>query len=245
MSLLTACLLNMSGQRLAELTNPENPGGLRVTTIAGTVTVTNGSAVVTGSGTTFTAFGANIVVQFSAQPGVNYIVQSVDSATQITLTTAYYGLTSAGGNLLIPSINYALLQQCVYFAQAHFQARTNFAFDNVTADSNTTPLTLNKCIWAGIALVTYYLYEARAHAWPDAQVQAALSTADRKLELILTNSGDGAFASPQTDSVFQPSVGPVRLPNFDTGHFGTISPWAPGPAQSLGGSGTPNDWNGG
>lgn len=62
--------------------------------LQGTVSVTNGSAAVTGSGTAFTAqvtAGSIIVIN-----GVSYAVLSIQNDTQLTLTTTYAGATEGG-----------------------------------------------------------------------------------------------------------------------------------------------------
>lgn len=234
MGLLTEFLTRTSSARAVQLTNPDNPGGIKATTLSGTATVTNGSAAVVGVATSFTSFGTGIVIQFSSQPGVNYVVSAITDATHLTLAQSFTGVTTAGVTGYLPSINYVVLQQAVYDAQAHFQARTNYAFDDVTTNANTTPLTLNKCIWAGISVVIAYLYEYRGMP-EEAQAGAnAWKSADRRLEYVLHNYGDGAWAQPYSDSVFQPSVGPTRLPNFDTARFGNLDSQNPGPG--MGGS---------
>lgn len=244
MSLLTETLSRLSGQRLVELTNADNPGGLRATPVTGTVAVAQGTVFVTGTGTTFlTSVLPNTVIQFASQPGVNYVVTSVLSNTSLTLQANYFGAAAASTTATLPAINYNVLQQASFDAQAHFQTRTNFPFDDITANANTNPLTLNKCIWAGISLVVAYLYEYRAHPWPEAEVANAWSTADRRLNEVLHVYGDGAFAAPATDSVFQPSIGPARLPTFDNARFGDLSPLPPGPSIS-GGGGATSDWGG-
>ena len=61
--------------------------------LTGTLTATNGSATVTGSGTTFTtqlAFG-----DFITLSGVQYKVQTITSNTSLTLSTNYAGTTSS------------------------------------------------------------------------------------------------------------------------------------------------------
>lgn len=70
----------------------------------GTVSVTNGSMTITGSGTTFVPT-SNIGnesrwIQISQPKGDNlwYQVASVDSATQITLYSPYQGITVSGGS---------------------------------------------------------------------------------------------------------------------------------------------------
>lgn len=237
--LYNAVLSRLPAPRLVQLTQSENPGGLKIVTITGTVTVTKGSTALVGSGTAFTSeIGANTLIQFSAQPGVSYLVASVTDATNAVLAVAYFGITTAGASGYLPQIDYGRLQQAVYDAQAHFQARTNFAFDDVTSNANTTPLTLNKCIYAGVALVVAYLYEGRGQAWPDAEIQAAWAQADRRLNEILHVYGDGAYSNPVTDSVFTPTVGPSRLPQFDNARFGDISALPPGPGTGNADGGT-------
>lgn len=62
---------------------------------AGTVTVTNGSAVVTGSGTTWAAsVDAGMLFRISGERA--YVVKSVESDTQLTLDAAYEGATGGG-----------------------------------------------------------------------------------------------------------------------------------------------------
>lgn len=62
---------------------------------AGSIAVTNGSAVITGTGTLWLANAAvgNIITMPN---NGRYVVQSVDSDTQITLTATYTGSTAAG-----------------------------------------------------------------------------------------------------------------------------------------------------
>jgi hypothetical protein len=63
----------------------------------GTVTVTNGSAVMTGAGTLWLAnVDAGMLLDVANDTTRYYVVQSVDSNTQITLTEAFGGTTGAG-----------------------------------------------------------------------------------------------------------------------------------------------------
>ena len=74
----------------------------------GTVSVTNASAIVTGSGTTFTGnvsvgdkFGVGALLNRStAFPKIWFEVQSVDSDTQLTLTANYSGATDSGQSFI-------------------------------------------------------------------------------------------------------------------------------------------------
>lgn len=240
MGLFAAVLQRLPGQRIKELTNALNPGGLTDTALAGTVTVTAGSTTVTGSGTGFVtsglqalvnSFGA-IVIQFSSQPGVNYVVTAVASDTSLTLSKPYGSVTTAGATATLPAIGYNVLQDAVFDAEQHFVTVTNFPFDDLTQNAqNAGAVTaLNKCIWAGVSLVVAYLYDpGRGHPWPEAEVDAAWRTANRRLEYVRANYGDGAFAAPVSDSQFNPSTGPTRLPDMDNARWGQLSSNAPGP----------------
>lgn len=72
----------------------------------GTVSVTNGSAVVTGAGTSFIA-GVAIGESFNGPDGKLYEIQSVDSNLQITLASPYLGATAAAQlYVVIPTQSY-------------------------------------------------------------------------------------------------------------------------------------------
>lgn len=60
----------------------------------GTVAMTNGSAVVTGTGTSWLALSA-AGKTFHAPNGGRYVISTVDSDTQITLAVAYTGATAS------------------------------------------------------------------------------------------------------------------------------------------------------
>jgi len=67
----------------------------------GTITVTNGSASVTGSGTQFVTSNIRIGDALHAPDGRVYEVTAVASATQITITPAYLGGTASGQDYAI------------------------------------------------------------------------------------------------------------------------------------------------
>lgn len=69
----------------------------------GTITVTNGSAVVTGSGTTFTASMVGRYFQPSGtlDDGLWYKVSSVSTGTSLTLENNYQGTTQSGQTYVI------------------------------------------------------------------------------------------------------------------------------------------------
>lgn len=72
----------------------------------GTVTVTNGSATVTGSGTDWIS-GAAVGEAFLAPDGKAYEIYAVVSATQITLGSVYLGSNASGqGYQILPSQSY-------------------------------------------------------------------------------------------------------------------------------------------
>jgi hypothetical protein len=75
---------------------------------AGTVTVTNGSATVTGAGGT--SFVSNVVVgdAFQAPDGRSYEIAAVVSASELTLGRAYMGATASGQTYTIqPTSSFA------------------------------------------------------------------------------------------------------------------------------------------
>jgi len=252
--LIIECMLRLSSARLVALSNADNTGGIKATALPGTVTVTGGSASVVGSGTNFVTGGlqglvetfGGIVIQFASQPGRNYVVASVQSDTALTLYSAYAGVTAASVGAVLPSINYQALQQAVFDAQAEFQDATDLVYDDVTQSTSTpgSNPTLNRDVWAGVALVVAYLYDpGRGNPWPEAEVEAAWRLARKRLDMVLHNRGDGAWAAPYTDSVFTPSVGPARLPSTDTERWGDISILSPGPSDaSPAGGGVEGDW---
>jgi hypothetical protein len=61
----------------------------------GTVTVTNNSATVTGSGTNFVS-GAQVGFGFQGPNGLVYEVTAINSSTSLTITPAYGGSTASG-----------------------------------------------------------------------------------------------------------------------------------------------------
>src|SRR5262249_7947006 len=88
-----------NGTRNATVVGSE-PSFVPATSIPGTVTVTNGSATVTGSGTAFRSGGIPLVGQpvTFAVDGTNtrYIVKFVNSDTSITLASNYTGVGGSG-----------------------------------------------------------------------------------------------------------------------------------------------------
>lgn len=69
----------------------------------GTVTVTNGSAVVTGSGTSWLTYVSAGSLFKKQSTNVIYDIASVDSNTQITLSSVYAGISESG-------ISYAIVK---------------------------------------------------------------------------------------------------------------------------------------
>lgn len=74
---------------------------------AGSVTVTNGSAVITGAGTDFVS-NTSVGEAFLGPDGRNYEIAQVVSATQIALGSAYQGASaSAQGFAILPTQSFA------------------------------------------------------------------------------------------------------------------------------------------
>jgi hypothetical protein len=83
-------------------------GGSRKTAqyTTGTVTTTTGSQVVTGAGTLFSA-NVDAGMLFRVGSERVYVVQSVDSNTQITLSEAYQGTTAGGKSYTLKAVETA------------------------------------------------------------------------------------------------------------------------------------------
>jgi hypothetical protein len=234
--------------RLAQLTNSDLPANTQALAVAGTMAVTQGSTAVVGTGTNFgstppaPACAVGNVIQFSSQPGVNYTIAAINSATSITLATPYTGVTAAAATALCAGINYTVLQVACNYAIVEFTARTDLTWDNTTiTDGTATPPVINKCTWAGSLLVLAKLYEATGSE----QYEQAIKRAHDACDYVLHTWGDGMWSPPQSDSNLNPTVLPGPFPIFDDSRFGTLIPWGPGPSQGQGGSGIPNDFNGG
>lgn len=86
-----------------------------ITTVAeystGTVSLTQGSATVTGSGTTFTS--AMVGRRFRSSDGTQYTISAYVSGTQVTLSTAYAGSSVSGAAYRIYQDVYSLPSDCV------------------------------------------------------------------------------------------------------------------------------------
>lgn len=86
------------------------------TSLAGTVSVTNGSTTVTGSGTSFTsALNVGDMIKVDAD-GTWYKVAAIGSNTSLTLETAYAGTTASGQ---------AATKEPLSASQTDLQASTN------------------------------------------------------------------------------------------------------------------------
>jgi hypothetical protein len=87
------CILNFSAGGFT-LAAPSVTGNNYAT---GTIAATNGSATVTGTGTTWTGFSNTLFLRISSNYGTElYPIASFDSATTLTLATPYRGVTFTG-----------------------------------------------------------------------------------------------------------------------------------------------------
>lgn len=64
----------------------------------GTVSINSGSSILVGSGTTWTSDMVGYTINFG---GIPFVIVSVDSSTQITLDSEYYGENVSGGTYVI------------------------------------------------------------------------------------------------------------------------------------------------
>lgn len=113
----------------------------------GTVAVTNGSAVITGTGTEWLA-NVNAGDGFAVVgDGVVYDVASVDSDTQITLSTVYAGATASGKRYAIqrdftsggiPEMSQGDIETATIFTRAMRTIQTLFNREVVTSNGITS-----------------------------------------------------------------------------------------------------------
>lgn len=83
-----------------------------VTALTGTVAVSNGSATVTGTGTSFTSSLVGTYVVFGNDPNlVSYTVESVASTTSLTLSAAYAGPSTASTTISSQSYTCLAMQR--------------------------------------------------------------------------------------------------------------------------------------
>lgn len=102
----------------------------------GTVAVTNGSTTVTGTGTAFTT-GTNAAVDEVIRVGTDssyYRIASVDTATQLTLRSAYAGDTASGASYRISADEYNLARGVDWLKLIYEQA-TPYVLDGVAFDA--------------------------------------------------------------------------------------------------------------
>jgi phage tail sheath gpL-like len=123
-----------------------------VTTLSGTVSITNGSAAITFSGNQTLAAGTAIV--FAAQPGTTYyLLNAVNAATAGTLTVNYGGTTNAATTTTVQAViltakqkgprgNWlrASAQLITGAGTTSFVTAQTFFTGGTTADSNVTAL---------------------------------------------------------------------------------------------------------
>ena len=95
-----------------EATAPPDPAGLPLTNLrqsfpfatgSGTVTATNGSTTIIGTGTVFTSLAAGDPIVIA---GVSYAIQSVTSNTQLTLAASYIGTNGSGLSYVVRRSDY-------------------------------------------------------------------------------------------------------------------------------------------
>ncbi len=132
----------------------------------GTVSVTNGSNVVTGTGTAWQASGIDSSNIFTKEgDNVAYSIASVDSDTQLTLTANYGGSNSSGSNYGI-TIDFTtnglpllssgdLNTDAIYNEAMLIIANFNNSLGNAAFDDKTTP---SATIWDSGNLKPNYFY---------------------------------------------------------------------------------------
>lgn len=157
----------------------------------GTVSVTKNSAVVTGTGTIWngTQTGATVVNAgdiFTVDDSRLYFIQSVDSATQITLNKPYQGETAEG-----------LEYRIVLLAAAHFPADTATKVARTIERYERGFITLEECqnILQNCIDIQNAVTSSEAAAAQSAQAAASSASAAAESQTAAAASAAAALAS--------------------------------------------------
>lgn len=147
--------------------------------------------------------------------------------------------------------NYSVLQSVVWQAQAFFFGETGVPYDDTTPSGPPPVVPTNQpapvfppaggnvCHWCGVGIVIAMLYDYRAQAFPQPEVDAAWKEARARLTRWKTQWGSVRWAAPGTDSTFTPSTqtGPQPiLPSFDNERLSQSLPNSPQPFQGPAGA---------
>lgn len=107
----------------------------------GTVSVTNGSATVTGSGTTFTSGMVGRKIRVNS--GEAYVISAYSSATSITLAVAYAGTTASAQTYSIYQDAYDLPTDCETVLNAWDASNRRYIIGVPPEDINTSNIELS------------------------------------------------------------------------------------------------------
>lgn len=158
----------------------------------GTVTVTNGSAVVTLAGATWptTLSFAEIMLP----DGLWYEVQSRDSGTQITLTTTWQGATASSQAYTLATMQYTLPADCRKIEQV---VRSRFWVWGPDPVSRST-LEIAKRTWISGATVEqmWAIERDRLVVWPYPEQAATVNILYLRRPAALTSGSDNADWDP-------------------------------------------------
>lgn len=123
--------------------------------------------------------------------------------------------------------NLAVLQSVVWEAQAFFYAETGVPYDDTTPAGPPPAIPTNQpqpvfppaggnvCHYTGVGIVIAMLYDYRAQAFPQAEVDAAWREARRRLERWRTQWGSVRWIAPGTDSNYTPTKPVSTIPDMD------------------------------
>ena len=155
----------------------------------GTVTITSGSAIVSGSGTTFTSAMKGMVFRFEGD-SAEYLIDAFNSVTSLTLSKTYGGSTSSGSYAInpigtMPVINIYPASKELIQIQYHYKKRPM-----TLVNDNDVPELPPNWHWVLILGGYYYMTPERS----DNQSQA-LADWDRAKRLMRQ------WASPSEDKI--------------------------------------------
>ncbi len=185
-------------------------------TTSGTISLTNGSAIVTGSGTTWASDGVTTGGDTLLIGGVLYQVLSVQSDTQLTLAANFAGTTVTGASyaLIHTGLLPSALASSLSSLQSKYLTTVSQLYTWETATSGTVPLT-NPATGATTNVTPLQAFMAASAQLSGAAFTGAISAPSAVIGTILS------IGSSTAEGTLQLNYGPTIGWDIQAGAGGT------------------------
>jgi hypothetical protein len=186
-------------------------GTTLTTTLAGTVTFTNNSNIVTGSGTNFTksVLVGQFIKKSSDAETLYVLVSSVNSDTSLTLSSVYTGTTAAttavvsnwktftgsGGSLTISNSNLVIASGTTSGSSTYIQRKADYLPFSCSAWVNISQNIANQTAFFG------FIDTASTPANPIKQVMVQISGTNNNQVSFITSSLNASYATEITNVI--------------------------------------------